>query len=63
MKISVINHIVIDIHNIDDLYQIIKQKDILLFKINLFLFLIGKKVLSIFLLKIQIKKLFNFLKD
>ena len=61
MKISVINHIVIDIHNIDDLYQIIKQKDILLFKIKLFLFLIGKKVLSIFLLKILIKKLFNFL--
>jgi len=61
MKISVINHIVIDIHNIDDLYQIIKQKDILLFKIKLFLFLLGKKVLSIFLLKILIKKLFNFL--
>ena len=61
MKISAINYIVIDIHNIDDLYQIIKLKDILLFKINLFLFLIGKKVLSIFLLKILIKKLFNFL--
>ena len=61
MKISVINHIVIDIHNIDDLYQIIKQKDILLFKIKLFLFLIGKKVLNISLLKDLIKKLFNFL--
>ena len=63
MKIGAINHIAVDVHNIDDLYQIIKQKDILLFKIKLFLFLIGKKVLNISLLKDLIKKLLNSVKD